>query len=238
MVALNLQWFLQGVENEQIAKAQLEEYLRCSTVEYKLWRIFEHYKRIANLANVLHEISEQTTELRSLMPQAVIFNQQGNKLTLECAEKDATFDKLDALIKWSLPKLVEQIVFGDKVYDQVLSVMTLQPVGSLPQTRDTGYAFFFDYGAGYWHIYRFAKRHTLLANGRVVLAFQEITDDVCALDDDIPYRSPMDIKSILMSTHTDFLHPAAYKVEAEFAVPYAETMCPLAKQLLIKEVCA
>ena len=226
------------MDNEKLIQRQLDEYLRASREAYSKWRIYEHYLRIAKLANVLHEIDEQTEELRLQMPHAVIFNHQGNKLTLECAENDKTLDRLAALIKWSLPKLVEQINYGDNVYDYVLRTITLQPVGMLPKSCDAGYALFFDHALGGWHIYRFAKKQMRLANGNVILAIQEVTDTVQELGDDIPYRNPIDIKGILASTFTDLPHPAMYKVEAEFPLPYAETMYPLGKQLLTKEVMA
>ncbi|AQG78444.1 hypothetical protein [Spirosoma montaniterrae] len=145
---------------------------------------------------------------------------------------DGYMAEVDAILDFALPRFQAMLSEGQQRWTDIVQTLTLAPVGLMPLRPEEGYLLLHATNQAETQIYYFVV--TLYSDnepgGRLVqLRFMEAVRKNLA----ITYET---IKLDLIRRHRHLPNPATFMLETRRAYPIQETLLPIARQLLAKQV--
>lgn len=201
-------------------------------------RLYPDFAELINTYNLLNDIINKKFELTDRLPEKLIgFDLENKKVVYE--KDELSEDKIKIVfdfINWAMPKLKEVIDEGRAIFDFIDKNMRVKEIGILPIYRKEGYFIIPDNEEETLLVYRYEmtlfpaeddQYHTLK------------TKLIEAIGSSNKYEmKPEDIKIDLIKRFPDLPNPAAYNIYIDIDFPFIETVLPIAKRKLIRELAA
>jgi len=154
------------------------------------------------------------------------------RLIYDVPPDNAQMQVLESILTFTIPLLKTAIEEGKDVYDFIEEQMEIMPVGVLPIYKKEGYLFIDGQGMDELKVYRFTTKVIEGANERHHAVRTDLIDS--------PRKrlslSYENMKLTLIKRYKNLPNPATYLVVTHLGFPLSETVEPIAKRLLVKEI--
>lgn len=234
MKQLSLNWITEGLIDVEYKTYLLLGYLsevKKDFHEEKLYPalgdLFQHYKNLL-------EVKQNRENLRNAFPKSLIgadFSQ--SKLEFkENIPEDEFLKVLDELVNYSLPEIQNCLESGKTLYEQISKELFVSEIGIRSVTIDNGYFFLTAPPKKNAHIYKYNLTKIYLPDGPYRAIHVSYLDQV-----------PLGISNTFEKIKTDLIRSstnkgalATFLIESNRAVPWDESLLPVAKRKLIEHL--
>lgn len=233
--SLNLDMFTEVNTDYEVNQYKILAALKAIKEDFKGNKIFPHLSNLVELYSTLADIKKRLEDLRNDFPKRIKKIDFVNKVIEHevVFMEDADLGRVEDLIEWALPLMQETIEEGKAIYDFVDEEIELEEVGIVPNYIEEGYFFVPD-----------NEESKLLLYQYEVTVFESSQDKyrslktglLKALETGLAHQSPNAIKLDLISNNKDLPNPATYSLNTELYFPFRETIFPVAKRKLMKQV--
>lgn len=233
---LSLDLFTQVQSDFEKRQYKVLAALKHISEDFQRNKIYPHLSHLAELHHTLSDISKRLNDLRNEFPKRIKkIDFVNREIEHEVVFVDGSdLQKVEDLIEWALPYIEAKIEEGKTIYEYVNDKIFLEEVGIVPNYTDEGYFFvpdneedkliLYEYEVSIFKSakdqYRSLKTQFLksLAQGRALV-------------------SPNSIKLDLINEFKKLPNPATYSFQTELDFPFKETVLPVVKRKLIKQLC-
>lgn len=232
---LTLELFTQVQSDYEKRQYKVLSALKRISEDFQHNKIYPHLSHLAELHHTLDDIRKRLNDLRSEFPKRIkkidFVNQE---IEHEIVFVDGSdLQKVEELIEWALPYIKAKIEEGKTIYEFVNEKIYLEEVGIVPNYTDEGYFFVPD-----------NEESKLLLFEYEVSIFQSAKDQyrslktqfLKALGQGRALMSPNSIKLELINEFKKLPNPATYSFQTDLDFPFNETVLPVVKRKLIKQL--
>lgn len=232
---LTLELFTQVQSDYEKRQYKVLSALKRISEDFQHNKIYPHLSHLAELHHTLDDIRKRLNDLRSEFPKRIkkidFVNQE---IEHEIVFVDGSdLQKVEELIEWALPYIKAKIEEGKTIYEFVNEKIYLEEVGIVPNYTDEGYFFVPD-----------NEESKLLLFEYEVSIFQSAKDQyrslktqfLKALGQGRALMSPNSIKLDLINEFKKLPNPATYSFQTDLDFPFNETVLPVVKRKLIKQL--
>ena len=143
---------------------------------------------------------------------------------------DAYLANVDEIMDFALPRFQKTLMEGQQLWADILTTLTLTPIGLMPLRPEEGYLFIHPLRQAETQVYYFCL--TLFSDnepgGRIVhFRFVESVPKGIT-------RTFESIKLDLVRRYRELPNPATFMLESKRSYPVQETLLPIARQLITK----
>ncbi len=147
-------------------------------------------------------------------------------------EDDLIMREIESIMEYALPMFKASLDEGSFIYEYVESQCEISPVGLTALYANEGYLFVTQPPEKETNIYRYQITFFEQSNEPmrgIQTTFVETTEKNLA-------STYENIKLTLLKKYSELPNPAAYLVLSKLKFPYVQTLMPVAKRLLVKEI--
>jgi hypothetical protein len=236
MHTLNKNWITEHQIDFEYKKYVLLAYLQHvseSFTEYKLYPylsdLVEHYRN-------LKALKDNKSTLYNLFPERLksADMEQFKVIYEKIVQDDAIMLEIENILEFSILQMEYYLKEGKKIYDFVEDKMNIYPVGLIPLNSENGYLFLKEGGSTDTKVYEY--HISIFENPQE--KYRGIHVCYVASYEKSLLNTFEAIKSDLIRYNKNLPNPAAFVVETEIAIPFAETFLPLAKRVIVKKIAA
>lgn len=232
---LTLDLFTQVQADFEMRQYKILVALKKITEDFQHNKIYPHLSHLAELHRTLSDIKTRLEDLRSEFPKRIkkidFVNQEIEHEVVFVDGSD--LQKVEELIEWSMPFIEAKIEEGKTIYEFVNEKILLEEVGIVPNYTDEGYFFVPD-----------NEEAKLLLFQYEVSIFQSAKDQyrslktqfLKALGQRRALMSPNSIKLDLINEFKELPNPATYSFQTELSFPFNETVFPVVKRKLMRQL--
>lgn len=224
-------WLTHGLVDFEYKKYVLLAYLQQVEHHFSQVELYPHLAELVDHYQRLVNTQQQKQQLEQLFPK-VLKGLDADKLQLAyetSVQDDELMQELDAIIAYAIPTLQGYLAQGRSIFDWVVSLFSLSPIGLEPLDVSHGYLMMFQKTTSLTKVYAY---HTTV--------FEHAHDHYKGLS----LNHLVDWQWSLALTHEqmklDLLkslpmqgHPAAYLLEVKSKVPEVSTLIPVAKRFFL-----
>lgn len=149
-------------------------------------------------------------------------------------EDDAIMKEIESIIQFSIPQLKTFLDEGSFIYEYVQSKCEIAPIGLTSLYANEGYLFISQPPERETEVYRY--QITIFDNSNEVL--RGIHTKYVAKEEKTLTNTYEQMKLRLIREFTDLPNPATYLVLSKLKFPFTQTLMPVAKRLLVKQISA
>ncbi len=197
------------------------------------------YPALAELISIKNEL-ELLIEQMSLFDTEFVLN-----LNFADFSNDVSFsepveyseESLDVVadfIRWALPEIKNSLNEGKAIYDFVDENIKLSEIGVMPLYKDEGYFMIPDIKHDLLKIYKFEMSLFSTPDNPLRTLKSKLVDLISLSTPES--KSPLDLKHMLIEKYPDFPNPATFYFETTLDFPFVETILPVAKRQLVKNL--
>lgn len=232
---LNIELFTHVESDFEISQYKVLAGLKAISKDFKHNKIYPHLSQLIDLHRSLTEILDSLQNLRNKFPKRIkkidFVNQKIEHEVVFVAGEDLA--KVEDLIEWALPLIKEKIEEGKAIYEFVDEEIELEEVGIVPGYTDEGYFFVPDNEEAKLLLFQYEVTVFKSANDKyrsMKTAFLK------ALEQGMAYLSPNAIKLDLISENKELPNPATYAFNTDLHFPFRETIFPVTKRKLLRQL--
>ncbi len=203
--------------------------------EFQLNRIYPHLSRLVEMYRTLSDISNRLKDLRNKFPKRIkkidFVNQEIEHEVVFVDGSD--LQQVEELIEWALPHIKAKIEEGQTIYEFVNEEISLEEVGIMPSYIDEGYLFVPDNEASKLLLFQYEVSIFKSAKDK----YRSLkTHFLKALQQGHALLSPNSIKLDLIEEYKKLPNPATYSFQTELDFPFNQTIFPIVKRKLLKQL--
>jgi len=233
--ALTVDLFTNVQSDFEVCQYKVLAGLKSISDDFQQNRIYPHLSNLIELKTVLSDILKKLRDLRAQFPKRIkkidFVNQKIEHEVVFVAGADLS--KVEDLIAWALPYIEAKIEEGKAIYEFVDEEIQLEEVGIIPGYTDEGYLFVPD-----------NEESKLLLFQYEVTVFKSAQDDyralktafLKALEQGMAHRSPNAIKLDLINENKKLPNPATFAFNTDLYFPFRETIFPVTKRKLLRQL--
>lgn len=235
MAALDLEMFTNGAKNPQQAQIDIVAALGSITNAFRKNRLYPGLAEMIELTSALETVRSNRAQYDGNLPRRLSGVDLENKsLQFESIYADPEFiGQMFALVDWAVPHLQVVTDEGVTMFDFVTQNLNVNVVGIMPMYRDEGYALIPDHRNGLLHVLKY-ELSLYMSHGDRYRALKTMELETTRLMHGA--NAPEDIKDHLMRDHKDLPNPATYYMDTDLDFPFDETILPVAKRRLMREL--
>jgi hypothetical protein len=227
-------WFMEGYIDFELQKYRLLAYLKEVRQCFNETKLYPQLSEIVVHYNNLVAFQKNKRILQDQFPKQLDkINIQKLELVYERMLADnELMQELEHITQYALDEMKGTINEGAEIYDFVEKQLQIEPVGIIPLYKNEGYIFL-RYGAfSEVRIYNYTITLFEHLNAKYKgIRMQYIDSRLKDLAN--TYEQ---IKIDMIRAFRALPNPAVYKVEFPHAVPFNETLLPVAKRVLVKHI--
>lgn len=236
MDTLDLRTFIKAADDEELSKYEVLSILSKYTRALHKNKL---YPALAELISIKNELELLVEQMSLFDPEFVLnlnFADFVDDLSISApVEYDVdSLIKVSEFINWALPEISSAIDEGKAIFDFVDSEMTLNEVGIMPICKDEGYFFLKDHNHDLMKVYRFEMSLFSTQDNPLRTLKSKLVDLISLKEPEA--QSPYEIKRNLVRKHADLPNPSCYYFETDLDFPFVETLLPVAKRKLVREL--
>lgn len=232
---LTLDLFTQVQSDFEMRQYKVLAALKKISEDFQHNKIYPHMSQLVELHHTLSDIKKRLGDLRSEFPKRIkkidFVNQEIEHEVVFVDGSD--LQMVEDLIEWALPYIEAKIEEGKTIYEFVNDKILVEEVGIVPNYTDEGYFFVPD-----------NEEAKLLLFQYEVSIFQSAKDQyrslktefLKALEQGRAHLSPNSIKLDLINEYKQLPNPATFSFQTELNFPFNETVFPVVKRKLIKQL--
>ncbi|NJN41177.1 MAG: hypothetical protein HC811_02000 [Flammeovirgaceae bacterium] len=236
MKSLNENWITEGLIDFEYKQYLLLAYLKTVKNSFFKNELYPFLSDLVNHYRNLKMIRESKINLIDSFPKELQI-EGGTKLSIaykNIIEDDKLMKEIESIVEFALPKIKGHLEEGTMIYDQVESNCEITPIGLSPLYLKEGYLFISQPPEKEANIYRYQ-----------ITIFGDSGDSYRGIHTEFIFSSPVSIthtyekiKIDLTRKFKDLPNPSTYLVNSKTKFPYDETLMPVAKRLLIRQLAA
>lgn len=232
---LNLDLFTRVQSDFETTQYKVLAGLKEISDDFQMNKIYPHLSHLIELYSTLDDILNRLRDLRDEFPKRIkkidFVNQEIEHEVVFVDGSDLS--QVEDLIEWALPLIKVKIEEGKTIYEFVNDEIKLEEVGIIPNYTDEGYFFVPD-----------NEESKLLLFQYEVTVFESSKDTYRslktalfkALEQGRARLSPNAIKLDLISENKKLPNPATYAFDTDLNFPFRETIFPITKRKLLKQL--
>ena len=236
MAVLSNYWLTEGCIDFEYKKYQLLAFLQEVSQQFKEKKLYPRLSELVTHYENLQFFTEQKRLVANGFPKQ-ISQLDFEHFTIQyqtLAEDDRLMQELNDIAAFALPELQYKLDEGKDLYETVVEQLQIFPVGIVPLRNEEGYLMLSDFLKKWISVYYYeitlfenAKepyrgiKTTHLADYRVSISHHYET-----------------IRYELLAQRKELHNAATYVVEFKQSFPLPETMLPIAKKTLVRELAA
>jgi hypothetical protein len=209
--------------------------LKAISNDFQQNRMYPNLSHLIEIYHTLDDIKTRLSDLRSKFPKRIkkidFVNQEIEHEVVFVDGSD--LQQVESLIKWALPYIKAKIEEGKTIYEFVNDEIRLEEVGIVPSYTDEGYFFVPDNEASKLLLFQYE-----------VSIFQSAQDQyrsvktsfLKALKQGQALLSPNAIKLDLMDEYKHLPNPATFSFQTSLDFPFRETIFPVVKRKLMRQL--
>lgn len=191
-------------------------------------KVFPFYHELRELREELEEINTQQTHFLNRTKSLSGIDFQHQKLEYKSDESFVLPTKeVVQIIEFSLPRLRTQIQKGEEIIEESKNLITIEPLGIIPQYNQEGYLFYHTEGERKLDIFQYTVslyEHSQSAIRSIKTEF--IRSFSLSISNTFEKA-----KALLLQEKKCFSVPATYLISATRPIPFEETLQPISKML-------
>lgn len=234
MKTLPKNWITEGLIDFEYKKYQLLAYLQANEKEFQAVKIYPVLGDLIDHHRTLSEIQSGKTELSNLFPKELTgIDFQKAQLQFERKINEGkVIEEISQITDFALPKLKNQIEEGKAIYDFVEEQIEFEPLGILPIYTREGYLLLSQERKSEVHVFRYKSNFLQLAGER----FRSITLWLVGIFQKSLANTLERMKLDLIREIKELPNPATWRFHSQNCLPIEETLLPVGKRLLLKNV--
>ena len=232
MTNLQRDWLTEGVFDFEYKKYVLMAYLQHINKEFDLHRLHPHLPELRVHFGICNDIRANKRQIKTSFPKNLTgIDLQSWQLQYEETHQDDPYmEELNYILDFAIPRFEKSIGQGTERFSEVAENLTISPVGIVPLRLQEGYLLFlhafqplvsvFQYQVALFDEMKERILNTrFLETIRIGLGYtvSQIKVDLTKKDKSLP-------------------NPATYIIESKYDYPLHETLLPVAKKLVLKEI--
>lgn len=232
---LNLDLFTNVQSDFESSQYKVLAGLKAISKDFQQNKIYPHLSHLIELHHTLSEILKRLQDLRDKFPKRIkkidFVNQEIEHEVVFVAGSDLA--KVEELIEWALPYIKVKIEEGKTIYEFVSDEIKVEEVGIVPTYTDEGYLFVPD-----------NEESKLLLFQYEITVFESANDSyrslktafLKAMEQGLAKMSPNAIKLDLINENKKLPNPATFAFSTDLSFPFRETIFPVTKRKLLKQL--
>jgi len=232
---LSLNLFVEGVDDLERTQYKILGGLQRAQSAFDEDRVYPHLARLVELHGALVTVLSRTEGFRTPDTGRIAgINWDEHSLDYEWPEfEGAEMSVVEDLIRWALPHIRSTIEEGAEVYEHVEENLALETVGIMPSYVQEGYLMVPNRAADALHVLRYTLS-IFTEEGETHRALR--TTHCKTVEQHGLEVDPSNIKLQLLEERRDLPAPATYFSRIELDVPYQETLLPVVKRRLVRQL--
>ncbi|CAM3609337.1 hypothetical protein GGP80_002362 [Salinibacter ruber] len=237
MDPLSLNLFTSAVEDIERTQYEVLAGLETARSAFEEQRVYPHLGRLAKLHGALSTILDRTENFRTPDTGRIAgINWEDKTLTYEWPDLDGgEMAEVEDLIRWALPHIREVIDEGTAVYEEVEDNLELETVGIVPSYVQEGYLMVPHRDDEELHVLRYTLS-LIEGDGETHRALKTV--HCKTVPEEEVDANPSSVKLQLIEERRDLPTPATYFSKTDLDVPYQETLLPVVKRRLVRQLAA
>ena len=237
MDPLSLNLFTSAVEDVERTQYKVLAGLEKARSAFDEQRVYPHLGRLVELHGALTTVLNRTENFRTPDTGRIAgVDWEKKTLTYEWPDLDGCeMADVEDLIRWALPHIREVIEEGKAVYEQVEDDLELETVGIMPSYMQEGYLMVPHRHDEELHVLRYTLS-LIEGEGETHRALKTVHCKTVP-EGDVD-TNPSTIKLQLIEERRDLPNPATYVSKTDRDVPYQETLLPVVKRRLVRQLAA
>lgn len=235
MSALSMELFTRINEDYEARQYRIRSSLKKIRRRFQRNCLYPELGQLVHLYRNLKGLLEKIDDLRSDFPKRIKDIDLENKRVIyeDITLEGDRVDQVGELIRWALPHVEQTIEEGTTLYDFVDEQITMKKVGIMPSYQNEGYLFVPDHRRSELQVHRYQTsiytgshdRHRMLK-----------TRFLRTVPTDTLQPALNRIKLELIDEHRDLPNPATYTAQTQVDFPFRETLFPIVKRKLIRQL--
>ncbi len=224
----------EGLIDFEYKKYQLLAYLKETNREFKYVKLYPALSDLIDHHRIANELKSGKLELSKLFPKeldSIDFKQFVLKYSSKIKDDDL-MEEIAKINEYALDKFKSQIEEGMAIYDFVEELIEFEPVGIIPIYNREGFILLSQDHTSDIHAFRY-KTNLLQYAGE---KFRSIAVWMVGLFRKTISNTLEHIKLELVKEIKELPNPATWRLHSKQGFPVEETLIPIGKRLLLKNV--
>jgi len=239
MRSLTIDIFTSSIEDQELSEYKVLAALKNYSEMLHKNILYPALTEIMEIFQVLVSILKQRENFRAMKSRRITSIDLENKKFIYEDNKEEidihNIRKVFEFIDWAMPKIKEVLNEGTAIFDFVESQIKIKEIGILPFYKDEGYFIVPDHKQKEIHVFRFQLSNIINSD----IPFKTLKTSLVESHEEKKITSaPESIKLELIKKYPDLPNPATYKVSTELDMPFNETILPVAKRKMMRQLAA
>lgn len=232
MTKLHVDWLTEGILDFEYKKYVLLAYLQQIQKEFSANRLYPHLPEVQLHFDSCVRLRTNQQAIRSTFPKNVtgVDIETWKLLYKETVQDDVYLNELTDILDFAIPGLSQTLDEGTQRFLEVGENIRISPVGIVPLRIEEGYLFVCHSLRNMVTIFQY---QLALYNEMKERYLKTLFIDTVRLG---LGNSLNQIKVDLVKRNTSLPNPATYIVESKYEYPLEETLLPVAKRLMLKQL--
>lgn len=237
MEKLTLNTFISAAADSELSQYLLLATLKNYLEQFHKNKLYPPFGELVELNQNLNTLRSKKNDFAGKLPEKLVgFDFDKKQLVYEKQRlTDNDMDKVFEFIEWALPKIKEGLDEGKAIYDFVDDNIKIEEIGILPLYKDEGYFLIPDLKRNLFQVFRFEL--SIITSSEVPLRSLK-TNFLETFESEINELAIDNIKLELIKKYPELPNPAAYNIVINIDFPFDETVLPIAKRKLMRQLAA
>ncbi len=236
---LTLDIFTSSVEDQELSEYKVLAALKNYSDKLHKNLLYPSFGELIELWNMLHSLINQRKYLfLSKTPKITGTDFENHKLINEFDTEesdDYNLLKLFDFITWATPRIKEVINEATAIFDFVESQLSIKHVGITPFYINEGYFIIPDNKENNIHVFRFEVTNVYDSDVPFSTLTTNLVEKMPAADFNYSLEK---IRVELITKYPDLPNPAFYNISTDLDLPFNETILPVAKRKITRQLAA
>jgi len=227
-------WFVEGYIDFELQKYRLLAYLKEVNQYFRETRLYPQLADVIFHYNNLVSFSKSKKLMQDQFPKRLdqVHIEKLELVYRQMLADDELMQEMESITRYAMAQMKDTIDSGTELYELVEQQLRIEPVGILPLYKNEGYMLL-RYGS-YSEIRAYAYTVTLFEHRHARYKGLRMAY-VDSWRHSIVHTYEM-IKREIIRQKPEQPNPAVYSVETDLQVPVDETLLPIARRMLVRQI--
>ena len=234
MEKLKDNWLTDGLIDFEYKKYQLLAFFKSVKESFNRIELYPFLSDMIFHYRNLISLKENKTLIQDGFPKELSPESLNNMMLnyRRMIEDDLIMKEIEAIMEFALPQFKESLEEGSYIYEYVESKCEISPVGLTSLYADEGYLFVTQPPENETNIYRYQA--TIFNQSSETL--RGIRTEYLSTTERNFSNTYENIKLNLIRQYIELPNPSVYLVQSKMKFPYVQTLMPVAKRMLVKQI--
>ncbi len=234
MVNLDKNWLINGLIDFEYKKYVLLAYLKSVKKQFDESKLYPYLSDLVFHYRNLQTVKKKKALLYEHFPKQ-LSKADFNKLKLNyerIVKDDGIMKEIEDILAFSIPQMMRLMIEGKNIHEFIESHVAIETVGLEPIYKKEGYFFIEQDNASRLHIFRYQMSLFEKAEEK----YQGIHTEYLSAEKLTIAHTIRQIKLNLIKKYENLPNPATYLFRVKAKFPFEESLVPIAKRLLMKQL--